>query len=461
MSDTAHYPLVRTIRFKNVNVPGILGKIATAIGNTGTTIGNIATVHLGNRYVIRDIDVFVEGRPHLSRVLQEVMKIPEVQIVEIRDAVLQLHKNGLIGVAPTKHIDSLEDVRKLYFPGSREVCTLLNENDNWKNTYTSIPYNVAVVTNGTSIFDFESKGPVVAMPIVEAKAALLNRLSGINGYPVLLEASDTRMFIEGVRRILPAFSGVHLSNISSHHCFDIMASLEEELDIPVVHDDQQGNATVIIAALINACRFCETNLETAKIGVIGLGVTGLAIARFLKTYTGNPVWGATRSEASARRHEADGGVLSTLEDIMARTDIVIATTSRGDVISPEMVRKGQIIFALSEPKPEIDPDAAMASGARLAINSKAINNLLCCPGLWRGTLDAQAQTINFDMYRAAAHAIAESATEGEILPTTLDRKVHHAVTHAVARAAVKTGVARRKLDDDYFENSDILAPPWM
>ena len=174
-----HYPLVRTIRFKNVNVPGILGKITTAIGNTGTSIGNITTIHLGNRYVIRDLDVFIEGRPHLSRVLQELIKIPEIQIVEIRDAVLELHKNGLVGVKPTKRIDSLEDIRKLYFPGSREVCTLLHENEQWKNTYTSVPYNIAVVSNGTSVFDFEPKGPLVAMPIIEAKAALLNRLSGV------------------------------------------------------------------------------------------------------------------------------------------------------------------------------------------------------------------------------------------------------------------------------------------
>lgn len=456
-----NYPLVRTIRFKSVNIPGILGKIATAIGKTGTSIGNISTIHLGNRYVIRDIDVFVEGRPHLSRVLKELVKIPEVRIVEIRDAVLQLHKNGLIGVVPTKPIDSLEDIRKLYFPGSREVCTLIRENDIWKNTYTSIPYNVAVVTNGTSIFDFDPKGPVVAMPIVEAKAALLNKLTGINGYPVLLDAPDTKTFLEGFRRIASAFSGVHLSNISSDYCFDIMATLEEELHVPVIHDDQQGNATVVVAALINACKLCEMDLGTVKIGVLGLGVTGLAIARFMKAYTGNPVWGATLSEKSARRHEADGGILSTLEEMMARMDVVIATTSRGDIISPKMVRKNQIIFALSQPQPEIDPDVAMASGSCLAINSKAINNLLCCPGLWRGTLDAQAQTINFAMYTAAARAIAESTTEGEILPTTLDRQVHHAVTHAVARAAVETGVARRKLDDDYFENPNILTPPWV
>jgi len=461
MSNVTSHSLVRTIRFKSANLPGILGKIATAIGKTGTNIGNISMIHYGNRYVIRDIDVFVEGRPHLSRVLQELIKIPDIQIVEIRDAVLELHKNGLIGVIPTKQIDSLEDIRKLYFPGSREVCTLIHDSDKWKNTYTSIPYNVAVATNGTSIFDFDPKGPVVAMPIVEAKAALLNRLSGINGYPILLDAYDSDTFIEGMRRIATAFSGVQLSNISSAYCFDILATLEKELHIPIIHDDQQGNATVIIAALISACKSCNVNLGKAKIGILGLGVTGLAIARFIKAYTGNPVWGATLSEVSAKRHESDGGIISTLGDMMTHMDIIIATTSHGNIISPKMVRQDQIIFALSEPQPEIDPNEAMMAGACLAINSRAINNLLCCPGLWRGTLDAQAETINFAMYRAAAHAIAKSATEGELLPTTLNPQVHRAVTHAVARSAVETGVARRKLDDDYFENTNIMKPPWM
>ena len=231
--------------------------------------------------------------------------------------------------------------------------------------------------------------------------------------------------------------------------------------MPVIHDDQQGNATVVIAALINASRTCHIDFSVAKVGVIGLGVTGLSIARFIRTYTGNPVLGATRSEASAKRHIADGGVMKSLPEIMKVADIVIATTSKGKIISSDMIRKDQIVFALSQPEPEIEPEEAMAAGSCLAINSKAINNLLCCPGLWRGTLDAQAQTINFAMYHAAAQAIAKSATEGEILPTTLDDRVHHAVTHAVARAAMETGAARRKLDDDYFENTNIMKPPWM
>jgi len=159
------------------------------------------------------------------------------------------------------------------------------------------------------------------------------------------------------------------------------------------------------------------------------------------------------------RHIANGGALASLEQIMRMADIVIATTSKGNVINPDMVRKRQIILALSQPVPEIEPDKALKAGASLAIDSKAINNSLSCPGIWRGTLDARSPVINLEMYKAAALAIADSTTEGEILPTTLDPRAHIAVTHAVAAAAVKSGVARRKLDGDYFEARDIKKPP--
>jgi len=155
----------------------------------------------------------------------------------------------------------------------------------------------------------------------------------------------------------------------------------------------------------------------------------------------------------------NGGALASLEQIMRMADIVIATTSKGNLIKPDMVKKRQIILALSQPIPEIDPDKALEAGAALALNSKAINHSLSCPGIWRGTLDARSPVINLEMYKAAAIAIANSATEGEILPTTLDPGAHIAVAHAVAAAAVKSGVARRKLDEDYFESGDIKKPP--
>jgi malate dehydrogenase (oxaloacetate-decarboxylating) len=454
------YQIVRTIRFKNVNAIGILGKLTTAIGNTGTSIGEIKTVHMGNRYVIRDIDIFISGKEHMSKVLREVSKIKEIKILEIRDSVLEIHKNGIVKMMNTLPINSLEDVHKIYWPGVSEVCRLIAEHENWKDTYTIIPYNVGLVTNGSAVLEFGNIGPVAAMPAIEGKSALLQKIAGINGIPLLMNSGDPNIIVQTIKEVAPTFGGIQLTGISSPQCFSVLEKLETEVQIPVMHDDQQGNAVVALAALINACKLTNTVIEEASIGVIGLGTTGTAIAKLLFEYTGQPVMGFTKSKTSIARHVHNGGTLASLEQIMRMADIVIATTSKGNVIRPDMVKKRQIILALSQPTPEIEPDKALEAGASLAINSRAINNSLSCPGIWRGTLDASSPVINFEMYKAAALAIADSATEGEILPTTLDPGAHIAVTHAVAAAAVKSGVAIRKLDGDYFEARDIKKPPW-
>ncbi len=455
------YQIVRTLRFKNVNEPGILGKLTTAIGSTATSIGTIKTVHYGNQYVIRDIDVFVSGKAHLSKVLKEVAKIKQVKILEIRDAVLEIHRDGIIDMVNTRPINSIEDIRKIYSPGVSEVCKLISDNNSWKDTYTSIPYSVAIITDGTNVLEYGNIGAWAAMPVVEAKAALFQRLVGISGIPMLLDTTDQEDIIRTIRHIAMTFGGIQLTGISSPRCFYIMDTLSKELTIPVMHDDQQGNAVVILAAVINACKHTDISVKRSRIGIIGLGVSGNSIAKLLMRFTGNAVWGTTKSETSARMFYKLGGKLSTVMEIMNECEIVIAVTGKGDVIKREMVRKGQIILALSQPRPEIEPELALQAGAKVAIDSRAINNLLSCPGIWRGTFDATANRINYDMYLAAATAIAESTTEDEILPTSLDPGLHTNVAHAVARAALETGIASRRLDNDYFENKDIKCPPWL
>jgi malate dehydrogenase (oxaloacetate-decarboxylating) len=155
-----------------------------------------------------------------------------------------------------------------------------------------------------------------------------------------------------------------------------------------------------------------------------------------------------------------GGIASNFDEIMQKCEIVIATTGVKGLIEPSKVRKGQIIFALSNPNPEIAPEAARAAGAILAADGRSVNNLLGFPGIWRGALDAKASKINYEMLKAASLAIAASADEGMFVPIAVEPKVHVAVTHAVAKAAVESGVARRKLDDDYFTNTNLKEPLW-
>ena len=201
-------------------------------------------------------------------------------------------------------------------------------------------------------------------------------------------------------------------------------------------------------------------MKQAKIGMVGLGAAGLSIGKFIFQYTGKPTLGTARTEATKKRHADAGGIVSDLDEIMRECDIVVATTGVKGLIDPSKVRKGQIILALSNPYPEITPEEARAAGAALAADGRSVNNLLGFPGIWRGALDAKASKINNEMLLAASLAIAAATEEGRLVPSAIEPKVHLAVTHAVARAAMETGVAQRKLDDDYFANTNCKEPLW-
>jgi len=452
--------IVRTLRCKNASTPGTLGKLTTAIGKTGADIGNIETVHLGHHYTVRDIDVFIESEEHLARVVNAVSQLREVTVLQIIDAVLELHESGKIKMMSTVPITSMDHLSKVYTPGVAEVCMLIKDHPAWKNFYTTIPYSVAIVTDGTAILGLGDIGPVAGMPVMEGKAALLQQLVGISGIPILLDTTDPDRIVETVKHIAPTFGGIQLEDIASPRCFSVQDRLEKELDSPVMHDDQQGTAVVTLAALINACKLTGVKLEEVKIGLIGLGAAGISIGKILLAYTGNPTLGTARTKASATRHEEQGGIPSSFDQIMETADIVVATTGVRGLIEPGKVRKGQIILALSNPYPEITPELAMAAGAALAADGRSVNNLLGYPGIWRGTLDAKSLKINYEMYRAAALAIADAAPKGELVPSPIDPKVHLTVAHSVARAAMRSGAAQISLDDDYFDSINVKEPPW-
>jgi malate dehydrogenase (oxaloacetate-decarboxylating) len=441
--------IVRTIRCQNVNVPGTLGKVTTAIGKVGVSIGNITTLHLGSHYTIRDIEVYAENEEKLSQVVKEVSKLKETSVLQVRDDVMEAHKYGKIKMVNTTPVTSIDVLRRVYTPGVAQVCKLIEKEPGWKDYFTAIPY-----------FGLGDIGPVAGMPVMEGKAALLQQFVGISGIPILLDTKDPDEIIATVKHIAPTFGGIQLEDIASPRCFYIEDRLVNELNIPVMHDDQKGTAVVVLGALINACKLAKVNLNEAKIGMIGLGAAGLAIGKFIYQYTGNPAMGTARTDASKKRHVDAGGIASNFDEIMQKADIVIATTGVKGLIDPSKVRKGQIIFALTNPYPEITPEAARAAGAVIAADGRSVNNLLGFPGIWRGALDAKVSKINYEMLKAASLAIAASADEGMFVPSAVDPKVHLAVTHAVARAAMESGIAQRMLDDDYFTSTTCKDPLW-
>jgi malate dehydrogenase (oxaloacetate-decarboxylating) len=276
---------------------------------------------------------------------------------------------------------------------------------------------------------------------------------GLSGVPVLVGSSDPDVIVRAVQAIAPGFGAIQLEDIAAPACFEVEARLCESLERPVFHDDQQGTAAVALAAVLNACRLAGRDLSAVQIGCIGLGAAGLSIATLLRDYTGQPVRGADISPAALQRHEQRGNLTATLEEVLARCDVVVATTGARGLIRPEQVRAGQIILALSNPEPEITPDAALAAGAAYAADGTSVNNILGFPGILRGALETRARRYTSSMFVAAGLAIAAGAAPGELVPDPLDRRVHLAVTLAVARAAVEAGVAREAPDEEMLAAS--------
>jgi malate dehydrogenase (oxaloacetate-decarboxylating) len=271
---------------------------------------------------------------------------------------------------------------------------------------------------------------------------LMETLVGLSGIPILLNTKDTEEIIKTVAAISPTFAAIQLEDISAPRCFEIEERLQAMLDIPVMHDDQHGTAVVSSAAVMVASREAGIDINKTVIGQIGLGAAGQAIGQMMMRLTGNPVHGADLSPEALSRFEKLGGIKSNLKDIMANCDIVVATTGAPNLIKPEMVRKGQIILALSNPNAEIDPEVAMEHGAAFAADGKSVNNVLGFPGIFRGAVDANAPRITQEMLVAAAETIASMTPPGELVPSPLNKKVHRAVARAVAEMAIKQGIAR-------------------
>lgn len=427
--------LVKTLRVQILDQPGYLGKLCTAIGEAGGNIGEVKTVGLSLVRNTRDLTIYVDDEAHLTRVVDAIRPLPGIELTEVIDEVLKRHEGGKIAVTSRYPLESIADMRKVYTPGVARVCSLIQKDPSLAARYTGIGNTVAIVTNGTAILGLGAIGPVAGMPVMEGKALLLERLAGINGVPILVDTREPDEFVETVVRIAPTFGAINLEDVAAPDCFEIETRIQEALDIPVMHDDQHGTAVVVLASLLRGCALSGLHLADQAVGIIGLGAAGMGIAKLLLAYGVRRVIGTDLKEEAMRRLERAGGSRDGLEGVMARATIVVATTGAPGLIKPAMIRKGQVILALSNPNAEIRPEDALAAGAAFAVDGKMVNNALAFPGIYRGALDARARRITGAMKVAAAEAIAGRAPEGELVPEILDRSVHQAVAQAVARAA--------------------------
>jgi malate dehydrogenase (oxaloacetate-decarboxylating) len=434
--------VMRTVRFRNDQSVGALASLLTLIAEAGGSIGAIQLLTETSLHVVRDISVYADSPEKMEKIIEAMRSHPTVKVLDVRDEVLEMHVKGKIAIRSRYPITSQAILRRVYTPGVAEVCMKIAKNPELARLYTATSHMVAIVTDGTAVLGLGDIGPLAGMPVMEGKAMLMETLVGLSGIPILLNTKDTEEIIRTVANIAPTFAAIQLEDISAPRCFEIEERLQKMLDIPVLHDDQHGTAVVTTAALMVASRQTGVYLSSAKIGQIGLGAAGSATAKMLMRMTGNQVWGADLSQQALDRLAQAGGRPSDLREIMENCDIVIATTGVQGLIKPEMVRKGQIILALSNPYAEIEPEVALARGAAFAADGKSVNNVLGFPGIFRGAVDANAREITYEMLAAAAYTIADKTTGTDLVPDPLDKEVHKAVARAVAQKAIEQGVAR-------------------
>ena len=413
--------------------------MVTAIAQGEGLIGDLVTVSLGRETAVREITVEIRDGDQAARIAQLIEALDGVRVLWHQDRALIRHEGGKLEIGAVRPVRTVQEMRDVYTPGVARVCAAIAGEPSLATRYTMISRSVAICTNGTRVLGLGNIGPTAAMPVMEGKAVFYRQFAGLSAMPILVDATDVDTFVETVVRIAPTFGGIHLEDISTPECFEIERQLIERLDQPVMHDDVHGTAVVTLAAAIVACRRAGVELRSATVGQLGLGAAGFGIAALMVDGGARRVIAFDPLAASHARAAARGIELGTMEDVLRESDVVVATTGRAGLIEPAMVRPGQVILALTNPYPEIEPEDAERAGAAFAADGRSVNNVLGYPGIFRGALMAGASAITLEMKMAAAEALADLARGDEIVPDALDQGVHEAVAQAVAQAAERGG----------------------
>ncbi len=457
-----------TVRAQYQNKPGMLGVIASTIGEAGGNIGAVDIVRTNSEKIVRDITVGARDDEHGRCILDSVRKLKGVQIRSVSDPVLLAHVGGKIEIHNKVPVTGRADLSKVYTPGVARVCMTIAREPEAAWSLTIKKNAVAVVTDGTAVLGLGDIGPLAAMPVMEGKAMLFKEFGEVDAWPICLDTKDVEEIIRTVKIIAPAFGGINLEDISAPRCFEIEERLKKELDIPVFHDDQHGTSVVVLAALLNALKIVKKDVADLHVVISGVGAAGVACTKIFMSVGIRHIIGCD-SKGAIYRGRTEGmnpvkqwfaentnpdNLQGSLSDAMKGADLFLGV-SAPNVLSVDDVKtmaKDPIVFALANPDPEIRPEIAaehvrvMATGRSDYPNQ--INNVLCFPGLFRGVLDARAWDINEEMKVAAAHAIADSVAKSElseeyIIPSVFNRAVFVKVAKAVADAAYKSGAAER------------------
>ncbi|HBX47706.1 MAG TPA: NAD-dependent malic enzyme, partial [Clostridiaceae bacterium] len=392
--------------------------------------------------------------------------------MDLREISLKFHKDheGKIALQPKVPVKTKEDLAIAYTPGVAEPCLEIKKNYDTIYDYTAKGNMVAIVTNGSAVLGLGNIGAGAGLPVMEGKAVLFKAFGGVDAFPICLDTSDVDKIVETVKLMEPTFGGINLEDIKAPECFEVEEKLKKVCNIPIFHDDQHGTAVVSTACLINALKLIGKKFEDITIVINGAGAAGTAIAKLLIKMgtkdvilcdTKGPIYKGRTVRMNKYKEEManisnKNMIKGTLADALKGADVFLGV-SVANCVTPEMVKsmnKDAIIMAMANPNPEILPSVAKEAGARVVCTGRSdfpnqVNNVVAFPGIFRGALDVRASEINDEMKIAAAYAIASVVKDDElnedyVMPNAFDLRIAPVVAREVARAAIKTKVARRK-----------------
>ncbi len=464
-SPSAQYKI--TVRMEYPHKPGWIARISAAIGEAGGVIHAIDLVEIRGAASIRDYSIECSSTEHADQIVRAAGRLEGLTIHSVSDDTFRMHQGGKLEIASRVALKTRADLSMAYTPGVARICKAIAEEPGRSFDLTIRGNCIAVVSDGSAVLGLGNIGPEAALPVMEGKAILFKQFAGVDAFPICVDTQDTEQIIDLCRGIAPTFGGINLEDISAPRCFEIEERLRRELEIPVFHDDQHGTAVVVLAGLINALKLTRKALGEIKVVVAGVGAAGVACTRIMKDHgVKNLVvcdskgaihsgrsFGSNRVKEWVARHTNPDGETGALTDVIKGADMFLGVSAPGilgrrDI---ESMNSGAIVFAMSNPDPEVPPEeihdvvGIMATGRSDYPNQ--INNVLAFPGIFRGALNARARTINEEMKRAAAGAIAAAVAPGElspeyIIPSVFNRDLANQVACAVERAAHESGVAR-------------------
>ena len=393
--------------------------------------------------------------------------------MDLKEEALALHKEkgGKLEMRSKVKIENQHDLALAYTPGVAYACKEIEKDPSLSYVYTAKQNMVAVITDGSAVLGLGNIGPDAAIPVMEGKSILLKELAGVDSFPLCLKTQDVEEIIKTCKYLEPTLGAINLEDISAPRCVTIERRLNEEMNIPVFHDDQHGTSIIVAAAFLNIARLTKRNLKDMRVVLSGTGAAGSMVARMLKkigvgTINAYNIQGVVDKEKYVTydfliQELLDDGVFdspknhdNTLASLLKGADAFIGV-SAPNLVSKEMVasmNKDAIVFAMANPVPEISYPDAKEAGAYIVGSGRSdfpnqINNVLAFPGIFKGALSVRSKKINEEMKLAAAHAIANVIADDEltpdyIVPSPFDKRVVEAVSKAVAEAAIKTGVAQ-------------------